>query len=285
LIALAAVIRRFGAGERSSRAKEHGPDELREMARRFNEMADNLARQRESQLALLGGIAHDLRNPLNALKLTTAQLAGTATPTEDGVRRAFDLVRRQIDRLARMVGDLMDMATIEAGKFDLMFEDHDLRQIALEVVELLRASTRDHAIVLRTPDDPVVTCCDATRISQVLSNLVVNGIKYSPPGSAVEIEVAQGAGDVRLIVTDHGIGIPTEHRRVIFDPFRRLDPATTRAPGAGLGLFVAALLVDAHGGRTELESEPGRGSRFTVILPRVRAEAAPRADVASLALT
>ena len=273
LIALAGVIRRFGDGERSSRAEERGPEELREMAQRFNEMADNLARRRESQFALLGGIAHDLRNPLSALKLTTSQLAGATAPSEDALRGAFDLVRRQIDRLGRLVGDLMDMATIEAGKFDLVLADHDLVHVAGEVVELFRASTRDHPIVLRSPDASVVTRCDATRMSQVLHNLIGNAVKYSPTGSAVEVEVAVRAREAVVRVVDHGIGIPKEEQRFVFDPFRRLDAATSTASGAGLGLFVAALLVDAHGGRIELESEPGRGSCFTVILARTPASA------------
>jgi signal transduction histidine kinase len=268
-LALGHAMQRFGAGRKRTRAPEEGPTEVREMARTFNEMANSLARQQENQLTFLAGVAHELRNPLSALKLSTALAApGRGELTPERMQRTLGLVRRQVARLDRMVGDLLDATRIEAGKLELQLEERDARVLAREVVELYQASDPSHPLHLAVPEEPVPLRADAARVEQVLSNLVSNALKYSPAGTRVDVAVWHEGEDVLFSVTDLGIGISAEERRHLFAPFRRSDSARERAPGVGLGLSVSRRIVEAHGGRIEVDSQPGRGSTFRIRLPR-----------------
>jgi signal transduction histidine kinase len=269
ILHLSEAMRRFGTGERAARAPEAGPAELREAARTFNEMASALERQREARLAFLGGIAHDLRNPLGALKLTAAAAtAGGAPPLEARARGLFERVDRQVVKLERMVSDLLDAARVEAGRLSLDLRPCDVRALVSEVVEQHRPGSPDHRIELSVPADPVPVRCDPVRIEQVLGNLVGNAIKYSPGGGRVSVDVTRDDGRVTLSVADQGLGISDEDRRHIFEPFRR-GSRHEGIPGMGLGLSVARRIVEAHGGVLDVESAPGAGSTFRVRLPAV----------------
>jgi len=262
------AMARFGAGERAARAPERGPRELRRVAQQFNEMAVGLARQQESQLAFIAGVSHDLRNPLSALKTSTAILApGRPLPPEERLRSLLDLSRRQIDKLERMVNDLLDAARIEAGHLELRPEEHDLRDVVRAAYDLYENASEAHPISLDMPPSPVRVRCDALRIEQVLHNLLSNAIKYSPAGGAVELSLAAARHEAVVSVRDRGLGISAEEQERIFEPFRRTRSAQTAARGAGLGLAVARRIVEAHAGRIDVESVPGKGSTFRVRLP------------------
>jgi two-component system sensor histidine kinase MtrB len=267
------AMRRFASGRKRTRAPETGPAELREVARTFNEMASSLARQQEDQLTFLAGVAHDLRNPLSALKMSAALVAPGRDASPERIQKTLALVRRQVARLDRMVGDLLDATRIEAGKLELQLEERDARELARAVVELYQATGASHELCLELPDTPVPLFCDGTRIEQVLNNLVSNALKYSPVGSRVDVVVAREGEQALLSVSDQGIGLSAEERRYLFAAFKRAPGARERAPGAGLGLSVARRIVEAHGGRIEVESQPGKGSVFRVRLPLAHAVA------------
>ncbi|MFP2910566.1 ATP-binding protein [Pyxidicoccus sp. 3LFB2] len=268
------AMRRFGSGRKRTRAPEEGPAELRDMARTFNEMANSLAHQQEQQLAFLAGVAHELRNPLSALKLSTALPGrGGAALTPERMERTLSLVGRQVERLDRMVGDLLDSTRIEAGKLDLRPEVRDARELAREVVELYRSGDSGHVLQLSLPDAPLMVRADPARMEQVMHNLVSNALKYSPAGSRVDVAVLRAGDEVLLSVTDEGIGIAEDEKRLLFAPFQRAGNAKRRAPGVGLGLSVARRIVEAHGGRIEVDSKPGTGSVFSVHLPLATVEA------------
>ncbi|WP_224247662.1 HAMP domain-containing sensor histidine kinase [Hyalangium gracile] len=276
------AMRRFGSGSKRTRAPETGPTELREMARTFNEMATSLARQQEDQLTFLAGVAHELRNPLSALKMSTA-LVDPERPDISPARlqKMLTLVRRQVARLDRMVGDLLDATRIEAGQLELQLEERDARELARGVVELYQSTGAGHELNLSLPESAVLLRCDGARIEQVLNNLVSNALKYSPAGTQVSVSVAQEDEEVLLSVADQGIGISAEEQPHLFVPFHRAHGARKRATGAGLGLSVARRIVEAHGGTIEVDSQPGQGSVFRVRLPRLRAVApVPDASVA-----
>ncbi|MBU8896732.1 sensor histidine kinase [Corallococcus sp. H22C18031201] len=261
------AIRRFSSDRKNTRAPESGPTELREMARTFNEMANHLTHQQEQQLAFLAGVAHELRNPLSALKLSTAIAdPGRAPLTPERMQRTLALVRRQVARLDRMVGDLLDATRIEAGRLELQPEVRDARELARAVVELYQSGDPGHVLRLSVPEEPVLVRADPSRLEQVLHNLVSNALKYSPSGSRVDVSVLSQGEEAILAVADQGIGIPVEERRQLFTPFQRAGNARQRAPGVGLGLSVARRIVEAHGGRIDVESEPGQGSTFRVHL-------------------
>jgi signal transduction histidine kinase len=280
LFALAETVKQFGAGDRSVRARASGPMELREMTHRFNEMADAIAAQRQAQTAFLGGVAHDIRNPLASLRLAVDLLASDRPlPAEPQLRRTIDILSRQINQLDRMVGDFLDMAKIEAGELELSIADHDVRTIVDDTLELLEPTSRSRVIVTM-PRAPVILPCDAVRIGQALTNLVSNAIKYSPPEEPIEITVQHTSDEVTIVIADHGVGISRESREHIFEPFRR-GAARTSVPGTGLGLYNVQRIVQAHGGRIEVESVPSVGSTFRVRLPTSRSSTAPRSTPAS----
>ncbi|WP_163991230.1 HAMP domain-containing sensor histidine kinase [Pyxidicoccus caerfyrddinensis] len=262
------AMRRFGSGRKRTRAPEAGPTELRDMARTFNEMANSLAHQQEQQLAFLAGVAHELRNPLSALKLSTALTGRSGAPmTPERMERTLALVGRQVERLDRMVGDLLDSTRIEAGKLELRPEVRDARELAREVVELYRSGDSGHVLQLSLSETSVLVRVDPARLEQVVHNLVSNALKYSPAGSRVDVAVRRVEEEAVLSVTDQGIGISEDEKRLLFAPFQRAGNARQRAPGVGLGLSVARRIVEAHGGRIEVESQPGTGSVFKVCLP------------------
>jgi two-component system sensor histidine kinase MtrB len=172
VFAIRNAIEEFAHGNTNARAPERGPTELRMIAAQFNAMADSLARQRENQLAFLAGVAHDLRNPLSVLKLATMTTSPERVP----------IMKRQVDYLDRMVGDLLDASRIEAGQLELRPQQEDARALVCEVYELFRDLSPAHQLSMNVPDGPVMLYCDALRIEQVLNNLVSNAIKYSPQG-------------------------------------------------------------------------------------------------------
>jgi signal transduction histidine kinase len=232
-------------------------------------LAGAIARQRRQRIAFLGGVVHDLRNPLGAMKLGVGALRQLpALAAEEQARRLLFRVDRQIDRLAHMLGDLLDAARIEAGELELSLQEVDVGKAAREMMELYAPTSPDHRFELERPDEPVIVRGDPLRIEQVISNLLSNAIKYSPGGGPVRIAVGadENAGEAEIAVEDRGVGIAPEEVATIFQPFRR-RPGASKTPGAGLGLSVVKRIVEAHGGRVEFESVPGEGSTFRVRLP------------------
>jgi signal transduction histidine kinase len=244
-------------------------------------MAERLQRQHQDLLTFLAGVAHDLRNPLAAMRMGL-RLLDRPLP-EDKKRRTSELVDRQVTRLERMVGDFLDATLIESGHLELQLRERDVRELVQEAVDLYSLSSPDHRIVLSAGDEPVVVRADAERIAQVLNNLVSNAIKYSPAGGDVHVSVAAEGGEAVIAVQDWGIGIAPEERKHIFEPFRRSGASRETAPGVGLGLSVARQIVEAHGGRIEVESALGRGSTFRVHL--LLAAAAPAHATAPAAVS
>jgi signal transduction histidine kinase len=232
-------------------------------------MRDALDGQRKNQLAFLAGVAHDLRNPIGALKMSASFLG--EQPSEEDRERTLSIVERQLGQLEQMVDDLLDANRIEAGELELSPDDIDARDIAQHVVELYGPTSTRHQIVLDSPREPVFIRADALRIEQALGNLVNNAIKYSPEGGRIDVALGTAGRDTLLSVSDRGIGIAPDDIDGIFAPFRRRAQST--APGAGLGLSIVRRIVEAHGGRIDVESTVGEGSRFVVRLPSLAAHA------------
>jgi two-component system, OmpR family, sensor histidine kinase MtrB len=268
-----AAIRDFAAGRKETRAPEHGPEELKIIARQFNEMAASLARQYDRQLSFLAAVAHDLRNPIGALKTSTNVLSTDRKLPPETVSHIMSIVARQVNGLDRMIGDLLDQSRIEAGDLELRIQEGDIRPVAQDAFDLFSTSAKHHRLKLDLPDTPVAARFDPLRIQQVLNNLISNAIKYSPPGTGVDMGVEELDGELVVRVSDHGMGIPEAELPFIFEPFRRTSAARDDVPGVGLGLSVAQRIVRAHGGRIQVESEVGKGTTFRVYLPALKANA------------
>jgi len=261
------AMRRFADGKMEQiRAPEAGPEELRSIAKQFNQMADALVRQRENLLSFLAAVAHDLRNPLANLKMSAEILSPNNRVDPQRLANLSRVIGRQVDLLDRMVGDLLDASRIEAGQLELRFEKRDARTIVHDVYELFQSSSTRHDLKLRLPETSIDVQCDPMRIQQVLHNLVSNAIKYSPNGGTVQIALEQKDDKALIQVSDQGLGIPKDELAHIFDPFRRGRVSRDTAPGVGLGLSVARRIVQAHGGEINAESEFGRGTTVKVYL-------------------
>jgi two-component system, OmpR family, sensor histidine kinase MtrB len=270
VFAIQQAIRDFAAGHKDTRAPENGPEELKIIAKQFNEMAISLDRQYERQLSFLAAVAHDLRNPLVAMKLSANALSSDRQLSPETVTNLMSVIKRQVNALDRMIGDLLDTSRIEAGHLELRLTECDGRTIAHEAFDLYRMASKDHQLTLTLPSAPVLVRCDPVRIQQVLNNLVSNAVKYSPSGTKIELSVENIGHEVRFRVADQGIGIAQSEIACVFEPFRRTAfSRKEEVPGVGLGLSVAQRIVKAHGGRIQVDSEVGKGSTFWVYLPAI----------------
>ncbi len=267
LMALRSTIRTFAGGDLEARAVPEGPVELRQITGAFNDLVDGLKRSRENHFRFLAAVAHDLRNPLSALRMSFELVS---TPGLEDPAQRVDIqaiAKRQIDQLDQMIGDLLDRSRIEAGKFSLSLERRDLRIDVEQAAALHRRVSLAHSITVKVPDSHVCSEYDSLRMSQVLNNLVGNAIKYSPSGGNVAISLEDDGKDAVIEVRDEGLGVAPEDLARIFEPFRRSRATRDTIPGVGLGLAVARRLVEAHGGLLEVESKEGVGSVFRVRLP------------------
>ncbi|HSJ95830.1 MAG TPA: HAMP domain-containing sensor histidine kinase, partial [Myxococcota bacterium] len=267
-------MERYARGDRTARASLPRPRELREIGERFNELADALARKRQEEMAFLGAVAHDIRNPLSVLANSLASLG--ARPLDAQTERLFAVLGRQVEQIGRLVADLLDAAQLEATQLPLRMETCDLRQSAQQVADLLSLRPDGERVELRLAEEPILVHGDPSRLHQALANVVGNALKYSPKESAVRVAVQRASGAAEVSVTDHGPGISPADRAALFEPFRRAAGADRIGPGAGLGLFISDRIVRAHGGRIELESEPGAGSTFRLLFPPAKPARATR---------
>jgi signal transduction histidine kinase len=268
MLSIAQAMARFSAGDRDARAPERGPSELSDMARRFNDMATELTRQRDAQFSFFAAVAHDLRNPLGVLKLSLSRLTSPRTlPPEEKVRGVLETAGRQLGRLERMVNDIMDASRIAHGQLELQREPRDLRDLVREATSFFQETSDRHTITVTTSERPLIALCDPLRIEQVLSNLVSNAVKYSPQGGRVEVRASAEDSVALLSVTDQGIGMRPADAARLFEPFQRVGPSRDSIPGVGLGLFAVKRIVESHGGAVRVHSVPGEGSTFEVRLP------------------
>jgi signal transduction histidine kinase len=279
------AMKSFAEGNPNARAPEVGIQELRRIAQQFNEMSSALVKQRDNQLAFLASVAHDLRNPLGALKMSTTILnPDQPLPNEKRVREILGVIRRQIDHMNRMIGDLLDSYRIESGNLELRLQEVDAREVAREAYELFRYVSNIHELSIELPDFPILLQCDPGRMSQVFNNLLNNAIKYSPAGGPVHLRLeSAGSRQVYFEVSDAGIGIPAPDLPYIFEPFRRAKLAARDIPGVGLGLHVVRRIVEAHLGHIEVESRVGEGTTFKISLPRAATQSHPRPITSTVA--
>lgn len=223
-------------------------------------------------LAMLG---HDLRSMVTTVQLQTALLEREPVleSLAEKVSARAERIRRVVRRMERLMTDLVDIASAEAGTLKVIPREADLAQAVAEITEEYQSQAESQGILLEgdVRDPPLVTVFDYERILQVLANLVGNALKYTPSGGRVSLRAERTSDALRLSVRDTGRGIPADKLDVIFERFVQLD-ASSR-PGAGLGLYIARSIIAAHGGRLWVESRVGKGSTFVFTLPLRRVSA------------
>ncbi|HEV8252309.1 MAG TPA: ATP-binding protein [Candidatus Limnocylindria bacterium] len=268
---------RLAQGQLDERAPRSDILEIDDLARQFNVMADRLSESlrmleadRDQLREFVADVSHELRTPIAALRaFTELQRDGQV---DDATRREFlDRSSEQISRLDWMSTNLLDLSRIDAGIFPLDVRSGDLRDPIRSVVEAHAelAEQRGVSLISEVPPAPVMLRFDRERIVQLLSNLVGNGLKFTPRGGQVSVQLTDAPEGAALEVRDSGPGILAAELPHIFERFfRGTNVGEARASGSGLGLAIARSIVEMHGGQIEVASKIGEGSAFTVRLPR-----------------
>jgi signal transduction histidine kinase len=212
-------------------------------------------------------VSHELRTPIASIRAAIDTLAGEEVLPPD-LARLVSIIQRQSGEMQDLVSDLTDLSQMESGAVTLQIETFPLQPLLLSVVKDLAsfAESRQVTVAVEGPPDLTVRG-DRRRLAQVFRNLVDNAVKFSPPGARVDV-LAENRAAVVVHVVDRGIGIARSEQDRIFQRFYRVDPSRAKSvPGTGLGLAIVKHLLILHGGSIKVESEPGKGSRFTVALP------------------
>ena len=265
-----AVRRIIRTGRTDARVPVAGTgDALDELVALFNAMLDKIEGLVAAMRHSLDSVSHDLRTPLTRLR-GTAEMALAGAPDVDRYREALADCVEESDRVLVMLDTLMDISEAESGAMQLQREPMALADVVARAVDLYRDVADAKGVTLVAgagPDDPrIVVMGDRTRLEQVAANLIDNALKYTPAGGRVDVEIGRDGPSALLRVRDTGSGIPADEIPRIFDRLFRGDKSRAER-GLGLGLSLVKAVVGAHGGAVNVESEPGRGSVFTVRLP------------------
>ncbi len=215
--------------------------------------------------------SHELKTPVTGIKAYTELLVDKFSHADDEVNLSLmTKLSRQVDRLAELIKALLDTTKLTAGEMLLQIERFDLASLIEEQVEHLQGTSPRHQLVVEgNKSIPVIA--DRKLIGQVITNLVSNGIKYSPEGGQIVVSSTRTDGGVRVDVKDLGVGIPEGLDHKIFERYFRVDaPLTSKTQGVGLGLYITAQIVRQHGGKISVDSEEGIGSTFSFTIPEIR---------------
>jgi PAS domain S-box-containing protein len=249
-----------------------------ELGRRAGVVIDSARLYEEARLAAvareatLAVVSHDLRTPLQAILFSSVQLANASAEKDpvkagDALVRSAHRIRRAAETMDRLIRDLLDLASIDAGRFTMDPVEHDAGAIVADDLDLFRplAAEKSLALQVQGPGEPLPVTCDRARILQVLSNLIGNAIKFTPEGGSIVVRVRREADAALFSVSDTGPGIRANDLPHLFDRYWQVGRSSRS--GIGLGLAIAKKLVEAHGGFIAVESVVGRGTTFTFTLP------------------
>ncbi len=267
---LTRTARALAAGDRSQRVSHEAEDELGEMARAFNQMADTIEEEDRLRRAFASDVAHELRTPLAIVRSQIEGMQDGVVPA-DGA--ALVSLHEETLRLSRLVADLETLASAEAAGFTLERRPVQLDALVAESAREFAGPYEAQDVRLGVESEPVEAFVDPIRVHQILANLLSNALKFTPSGGAVAVGLFLKDGEVVLRVADSGPGIPADELPRIFDRFFRGRDAKAR--GSGIGLTVARELAHAHGGEIDVSSEQGRGTAFTVRFPGPSTPRAP----------
>ena len=277
LRALEDAANRFGEGDLTARAPAIGGDEVAAVADAFNRMATDLA-ARQAQLVeadrarrqLLADVSHELMTPLTAIRgyAETLALPQFTPPTTEG-QRAVKVIQEEGERIERLVKDLLDLARFEAGGISLEQENVDVDEIFERVSERHAKAAQEKAVTIAIDphEDDLRMVGDSMRLEQAVQNLAANALRHTPPGGTVRLGATRDGGNIKLTVSDNGVGIAPEHLPHVFDRFYMADQSRLHAGGSGLGLSIVKAIVERHGGSVAVRSRQGVETVFEIVLP------------------
>jgi signal transduction histidine kinase len=272
------VAGRVAQGQLDERAARSGVIEIDELGQQFNVMADRLSgtlrvleADRDRLREFVADVSHELRTPIAALRMYT-ELQRDGDVDEPTRREFLGRSIEQIGRLEWLSTNLLDLSRLDAGIYPHDMRDGDVRDPVQAVVQALSEVAVERRIGLESvvPAEPVELRFDRERIVQLMTNLVGNALKFTPPGGAVSVAVEERSNAVVVEVRDTGAGIPADELPRIFERFYRgTNTGDARASGSGLGLAIVRSIVEMHGGQIDISSEVGTGTRVLITLPRV----------------
>jgi signal transduction histidine kinase len=281
---LAHAAREVSGGRFETRVKVEGTDELASLEHAFNSMAQKLEEadvgRREMEGArrqLIAAVSHDLRTPLASIRAMVEAVNDGVVTDAETVDRYMQAIHGEVGRLSSLIDDLFELSRLDAGALSLHLEIGSLRDLLSDTLEALQPQALQKKLRLcgQVHSDLPAVMMDAARIQRVLYNLVQNAIRHTPPDGTIVLEAQEEDDAVRVDVVDSGEGVPATDLPYIFDRFYRGEKSRARGQGgAGLGLAIAKGLVEAHGGRIWAQNLPGRGARFSFVLPKASAGSA-----------
>lgn len=243
-----------------------------ERARALEALSKHRAEQEHERLrsALLDSVTHEFRTPLTSIKASITTLLSGTTLNDQGRRELLTIIDEETDRLNRLVGEAAEMAQLDAGMFQLDLQPHSMQDALQPALEDAKSSLENHPVeVIAAPDLPKVRM-DAQRIREVLMHLLENAGKYSAPGSPIKIIAEVKDDRLTISIADRGSGIDPFEQSLIFEKFYRGQNQRYTAPGTGMGLAIAKVIVEAHGGTIGVVSQLGSGSVFSFSLPTTK---------------
>src|SRR5438067_10485541 len=234
----------------------------------------------EARDALMLATSHELKTPLTTLR-GLSELLLDFDLTEGQRRELLQDLHGQADRMERLIGDILDVSRIDSGRVSVELTRVEVEPVVLRVCEEVRGMLKGRSLKCRLPEDLPAVMGEARKLHQILVNLVNNAIKYSEPGTQITLSARGDPSAVRFEVSDQGVGIRKEHMPRLFEKFYRADdPAVRRTSGTGLGLYIVRSLVTMLGGQVHVRSRHGKGTVFTVTVPRPETTARTRPRLA-----
>jgi len=272
----------ISGGDFEKRVDFNSEDEIGQLAKSLNDMAESLHKQEISRRLFIENVSHDLRSPLTSIRgFLQAILDGTIPPEKH--EHYLNVIREETERLSKLTHDIIDLENMNSHEITLNRTRFDINELIRRVVVMFETMARDKtlSVALVFADETNIVFADEEKISRIIYNLVDNAVKFSPVGSSVEISSSKKDKKAVIAVTDNGRGIPKERQKQVFERFYKVDPSRGEdRKGSGLGLSIVSAFLRAHNEVISLKSEENIGSTFSFELPLAAKEKAKSDDTA-----
>jgi signal transduction histidine kinase len=247
-----------------------GNDEIAHLDRVFHDSARTMHEAARLRRELISLVSHDLRTPLTAIKLNLSAMEGLQSePLSEKASSLLSKTQREVNRLIRLIVDLLDLEKMETGALQLKLQEVPLQAVFEDAEDAVLSYAQENNLELLIQENDFTVQIDPERIIQVLVNFLSNAIKFSPPGGKITVSAEKRDRMIRISVKDEGPGIPAEYRESVFDRYKQIESQGKTKLGTGLGLAICKSIILEHHGAIGVDSEPGKGSSFWFEVPAV----------------